>query len=75
MEERRSTDILLKQHTEDEIKRYEDLKKDIQDLKETVESLVNIWNQARGAISLIKWIVGISGSVGAFVLFIKDHIK
>ena len=74
-EERRSFDLVLKQHTEEEIERYEDLKKDIKELKETVENLVSIWNQAKGAISLIKWIAAISGSLVAFILFIKDHIK
>jgi len=74
-EERRSFDLVLKQHTEEEIARYEDLKREIQELRATVESLVNIWNQARGAISIIKWIAGISGSVGAFILFVKDHVK
>ncbi len=75
IEERRAFDFVLKQHTDDEIERYEDLKKDIKELKETVENLVSIWNQAKGAISLIKWIVAISGSFGAFILFIKDHVK
>ena len=74
-EERRSFDLVLKQHTKEEIERYEDLKKDIKELKETVENLVSIWNQAKGAISLIKWIAAISGSLGAFILFIKDHVK
>ena len=46
MDERRSFDLVLKQHTEEEIERYEDLKKDIKELKETVENLVSIWNQA-----------------------------
>lgn len=75
MEEWRAFDLVLKQYTEEEIERYEDLKKDINELKETVENLVSIWNQAKGAISLIKWIVAISGSLGAFILFIKDHLK
>ena len=75
MDERRSFDLVLKQHTEEEIERYEDLKKDIKELKETVENLVSIWNQAKGALSLIKWIAAISGSFGAFILFIKDHVK
>ena len=62
-------------HTQEEIQRYEDLKNDIKELKTQVEALVEIWNQARGAISLIKWMVGILGSVGTFILFIKDHLK
>ena len=75
LEERRRFDLVLKQHTEEEIERYEDLKREIRELKETGESLVNIWNQARGAISVIKWIAGISGSLGAFFIFLKDHFK
>lgn len=67
--------LALEQHTAEEIERYEELRRDIRELKATVESLVNIWNQARGAISVIKWIAGISGSIGAFILFIKDHVK
>ena len=67
--------LALEQHTAEEIERYEELRRDIRELKATVEALVNIWNQARGAISVIKWIAGISGSVGAFILFVKDHVK
>ena len=37
-EERRSFDLVLKQHTEEEIARYEDLKREIQELRATVES-------------------------------------
>lgn len=75
MEERRAFDLVLQQHTEDEIARYEDLKREIKELRETVKSLVDIWNQTKGVVSFVKWIVGISGSVGAFILFVKDHVK
>lgn len=40
-----------------------------------VETIITSWNQARGVLSFVKWVVGISGSVGAFILFIRDHIK
>ena len=73
--QRRTFEQSLYIHTQEEIRRYEDLKKDIKELKTQVENLIEIWNQARGAISLIKWMVGIIGSVGAFILFIKDHVK
>ena len=70
-----SFDFILKQHTEEEIERYEDLKKEIRELRETVMSLVEVWNKARGAITIIKWLAGIAGGVGGFILFIKDNIK
>ena len=75
MEERRAFDLVLKQHTEEEIQRYEDLKKDIKELKDTVNGLVDTWNQARGVLSFIKWVIGISGSLAAFIIFLKDHFK
>ena len=75
MEERRTFDLVWQQHTEDEIARYEDLKREIKELRETVKSLVDIWNQTKGVVSFVKWILGISGSVGAFILFVKDHVK
>ena len=67
--------MVLKQHTEEEIQRYEDLKKDIKELKDTVNGLVDTWNQARGVLSFIKWMIGISGSLAAFIIFLKDHFK
>ena len=75
MEERRQFDLVFKQHTEEEIARYEDLKRDIKALQDTVENLVNIWNQAKGALSIIKWLTAIFGCLGGLILFIKDHIK
>ena len=75
MEERRAFDLVLKQHTDEEIQRYEDLKKDIKEIKDTVNGLVETWNQAKGVLSFIKWVIGISGSLGAFFIFLKDHFK
>ena len=55
--------------------KIDEMSKQIQTLTEQMESLVTSWNQAKGVLSFVKWVVGISGSVGAFILFIKDHIK
>lgn len=65
----------LEDHTNDEIRRYEDLKQDIKELKEQVATLVDIWNQAKGVITFIKWVTSIAGGLTAFLLFIKEHIK
>lgn len=75
IEERRVNDLVLQRHETEEIQRYEDIKKELRELKEQVETLIIIWNQAKGALSVIKWIVGISGSITALILFIKDHVK
>ena len=66
---------LLSEHTKEEVLRYEELKHDIRELKETVDNLVQVWSQAKGALSTVKWIIAVLGSVGTFILFIKDHVK
>lgn len=66
---------MLEDHTKADIERYDDLKKDIADLKIAVESLIATWNQAKGVLSFLKWIVGGLGGLTAFILFIKDHFK
>jgi len=65
----------LEDHTNNEIKRYEDLKQDIKELKEQVATLIDIWNQAKGVITFIKWVTSIVGGLTAFILFIKEYIK
>ena len=66
---------LLSEHTKEEVLRYEELKQNIRELKETVDNLVQVWSQAKGALSTVKWIIAVLGSVGTFILFIKDHVK
>ena len=68
VDEERVRDVLMSA-------KIEEMSKQIQTLTEQMESLVTSWNQAKGVLSFVKWVVGISGSVGAFILFIKDHIK
>lgn len=75
MDERDTFDMVLKQHTEDEIKRYEDLKNDIKELQTSVQALTDAWQQAKGVVSFIKWILGISGGLTVFFTFMKDHWK
>lgn len=66
---------LLAEHTKEEVLRYEELKQDIRELKETVDTLVQVWSQAKGALSTVKILISIIGGLGALILFIKDHIK
>lgn len=55
--------------------KIDEMSEQIKTLTTQMESLITAWNQAKGVVSFIKWVVGISGSVAAFILFIKDHIK
>ena len=55
--------------------KMDEMAEQIKTLSTQVEMLVNSWNQARGVLSFVKWFVGISSSITAFLLFIKDHVK
>lgn len=82
MEDIRELSKSLEEHVDEERVRdalisakIEEMSKQIQTLTEQMESLVTSWNQAKGVLSFVKWVVGISGSLAAFILFIKDHFK
>ena len=55
--------------------KIDEMSEQIKILTTQMDSLVTAWNQAKGVLYFIKWAVGISGSVVAFILFIKEHIK
>ena len=75
MEDRRMHDLQLQQHTDEELIRYDDLKKEIKELREDVRDLIYAWNQAKGVLTFVKWLLGIAGSISVFIIFIKDHFK
>ena len=73
---------LLEDHVDEERVRdalmsakIDEMATQINTLTVQVEILITSWNQARGVLSFVKWVVGISGSLAAFLLFIKDHLK
>ena len=64
-------DAVVANHIKEENQRYDELKKDIEELNKSVQSLLEMWNQAKGVIFFLKWVVGVGGSVAAFVAFFK----
>lgn len=82
MEKIEEMSVFLGEHVDEERVRdalmsakIEEMAEQIKILSTQLESLISSWNQAKGALSFVKWAVGISGSVTAFLLFIKEHIK
>ena len=82
MEQITELSYFLEEHVDEERVRdavmaakIEEMSNQIKTLTVQVELLVNTWNQARGVLTFVKWFVGISGSLTAFLLFIKEHIK
>ena len=72
---KKEVDDILSIHIQEENLKFEQLFADIKELRKEMTAFTEAWQQAKGVLSFVKWVVGISGSVGAFILFIKDHIK
>lgn len=62
-------------HSREESEKYQALKEDIHDLKSAVNDLLTMWNQAKGVLSFIKWVVGACASIGVIFAFLRDHLK
>ncbi len=61
---------------------YESLQNEVKELKDKVEvltanvqSLLNLWEQAKGVVTFIKWCAAIGTAVGGFIVFIKPYLK
>ena len=53
----------------------EQLQNDVHALKETVESMRDMMQQARGGWRTLMFLSGIAGSIGAALAWIVGHIK
>lgn len=72
----------LEQHIElDEVihadisKQLNALQVQVNTLSTDLKTLLGLFEQARGVVTFIKWLVALGGALGATVLFIKDHVK
>jgi len=72
---RKEFDFLLQQHRDDEAEKFVLIQVDIKQLRQDMTAFTEAWQQARGVVVFIKWMVSIAGGVAAFLLFIKDHVK
>ena len=72
---KRQIEIKLEQHMVDEDQRFEELKKDIQELKGQMQAFTEAWQQAKGVVTFLKWAFSLSGGITALIIFFKDHIK
>jgi len=44
-------------------------------LTSDIKSLLELWQQAKGIVTFVKWTASIAGALTAIILFIKDHWK
>jgi cellulose biosynthesis protein BcsQ len=57
------------------LREMEELKEKVEALTKSVTALLDLWQQAKGIVTFMKWVSAIGGGVVAFFVFIKDHIK
>jgi len=72
---RKELDEILALHIQDENLKFEQLFADIKELRREMTALTEAWQQAKGVVTFVKWVVSIAGGVTAFLLFMRDHIK
>lgn len=60
----------------------EQLREEVQQLKDSfdtlskeVRALLNLWEQAKGVVTFVKWCAAVGSAVAAFILFIKPYLK
>jgi hypothetical protein len=72
---KKEMDEILALHIQEENLKFEQLFTDIKELRREMAAFTEAWQQARGVVTFIKWMVSIAGGITAFLLFIRDHIK
>lgn len=55
-------------------KEVEDLKSDVKELKGSVDSLLLLWQQAKGVVAFVKYTSYFVGAVASIWLFFKNYI-
>ena len=72
---KKEIDEILALHIQEENLKFEQLFADIKELRREMTAFTEAWQQAKGVVTFVKWVVSIAGGVTAFLLFMRDHIK
>jgi len=72
---RRHIDVILEQHINEEDVRFTALSAEIKELRQDIKDLTAAWQQAKGVLSFMKWLLGVAGGLTVFFTFMKDHWK
>ena len=72
---RKELNEILALHIQEENLKFEQLFADIKELRREMTACTEAWQQAKGVVTFVKWVVSIAGGVTAFLLFMRDHIK
>ena len=75
MKLKKEMDDIFVEHIKEENLKFEQLFTDIKELRREMTAFTEAWQQAKGVVTFVKWVVSVAGGVTAFLLFIRDHIK
>ena len=75
MKLKKEMDDIFVGHIKEENLKFEQLFTDIKELRREMTAFTEAWQQAKGVVTFVKWVVSVAGGVTAFLLFIRDHIK
>lgn len=62
---------MIEDHAAIEIERYKHLEEKITSIQKDMTTMLETWNQAKGVLFFLKWIVGVGGSIVAFIAYFK----
>lgn len=62
---------MIEDHAAVEMERYKHLEDKLTSLQTDMTSLLETWNQAKGVLFFLKWIVGVGGSFVALLAYFK----
>jgi hypothetical protein len=62
---------MIEDHANLEIERYKHLEDKLTSLQKDMTTMLETWNQAKGVLFFLKWIVGVGGSIVALIAYFK----
>ena len=69
----RKDDMLLENHIREEMERYDLIEKRLAGLETKMSDLIDIWTQAKGAVSFVKIMAGLAATSAAIYAYLHDH--
>jgi hypothetical protein len=71
----RKDDMLLENHIKEEMERYEIIERRLAGLEDKMSELLDVWTQAKGAMSFVKIMAGLAATAAAIYAYLHDHFS
>ncbi len=73
MPHERKDDMLLENHVKEEMERYAEIEQRLSKIESQISDLLDVWIQAKGAVSFIKIMAGLGAGAAAIWAFVHDN--